>query len=360
MWYEFLVAKGLLPDFLMRFGMWIHFVARRLHEPSSIEQRRQKFNEFLESMKESPIALSTSEANEQHYEVPTEFFDLCLGSRKKYSCCLYENMGWRKGQWADNLDKAEEKMLALTCERVKIKDGERVLDLGCGWGSFCLYAAEKFPNCEIVAVSNSNTQRKYIQKTATSKNLTNIEVITADINHLGLEDLDLDESEKFDRVVSIEMFEHMRNYETLLKKISSFCKPGGTLFVHIFAYKGFPYYMKEKTSSGFMAKYFFTEGLMPSDDMLLHFPEHFFLIDSWRVNGRHYFKTCMAWLKNMERNKAKVLPLFEKTYGKDNGKKWYRFWRVFYLSCAQMFHFARGNRWFVAHYLFQNRGTKDQ
>src|SRR6056297_142147 len=206
MWFEILLKRHIVPDLVVRFFIWVHFVIRRLKEPRNIEMRQDKLQKFIKDLKQSPIALETDIPNDQHYEVPSEFFKYIMGEHMKYSCCLFNEGRRGKRNWAKHLDKAEEKMLALTVKRAGIKDGMDILDCGCGWGSLALYAAEKFPNSKIVAISNSSTQKDYIIKIAGEKNLKNIEVITCDIKHFEIE-------RKFDVITSIEMFEHMRNYE---------------------------------------------------------------------------------------------------------------------------------------------------
>ncbi len=346
MWFDFLIGNHLVPDALVRFFIWTHFFKRRVQEPRNVEKRVKKFKDYIEIMNSSPIALVTEKPNEQHYELPTEFFQYCLGPHMKYSSCIYPKRMWRKKSFVEHLERAEQEMLELTCQRAHIHDGDKILDVGCGWGSLSLFMARKYPNSKITAVSNSSTQKEYIDNVAQQEGLQNIHVITADMKDFTTE-------EKFDRITSVEMFEHMRNYGELLNNLSSFLRQNGTLFIHIFAYRGFPYLMEVKRSAGFITKYFFTGGMMPSDDLLLFFTDNFRLREYWPVNGRHYYKTLMAWLEKMKMHKREIIPILKNTYGEKNARKWWNFWRMFYISCGQMFKFARGNRWIVAHYLFE-------
>ncbi|MBD3351792.1 MAG: methyltransferase domain-containing protein [Candidatus Lokiarchaeota archaeon] len=359
MWFDFLLAHHLIPDLFVRIGLWLHFLRRRLHDPINVEKRSKYMNEYLKIMKNQPIALSTERANEQHYEVPTEFFKIVLGARKKYSCCWYPkanlNYLFNKRRLVRDLDNAESKMFEITAKRALIKNGESILDLGCGWGSFTLYVAEKFPDCSITAISNSKTQKKYIEGIAKSMRYQNIKVITANISDFSVDEFlkRNDRKEKFDRIISIEMFEHMRNYEMLMAKLSKILKPNGTLFIHIFARSGLPYLMSVKKTSGFISKYFFTGGMMPSEDLILYFQEHFKIAQKWHINGLHYYRTLMAWLKKLRMNRKAIKRIFDRAYGEGSGTKWYNYWKIFFISCGEMFRHAFGNRWFVVHYLLK-------
>lgn len=339
---DLMLTKNLLPDPVIRFGIRRLLKERLAGEQKATAEEQQKgFMELVNFLKNSPIAVNTTEANEQHYEVPAKFFGTALGHRLKYSC----------GYWdADtkNLDEAEVKMLDLTCKRAGIKNNEDILELGCGWGSLTLYMAEKFPQSRITAVSNSRTQKEYIDGEAAKKGLTNINIITADMNEFTT-------SNKFDRIVSVEMFEHMRNYSALFEKVNSWLKPGGELFVHIFAHKKYAYLFEVKDSSDWMSKYFFTGGIMPSDNLLLYFAGNFEIKNHWIVNGEHYEKTANAWLENIDNSKDEVLQLFGKTYGEKDKLKWFIYWRVFFMSCAELWGFNKGEEWFVSHYLFKKR-----
>ena len=342
--YHSFLEKGLIPDFLIRVGIR-RLLRERLKEEKNENPTAQKKHllSLIEELKNSPIAIETRSANEQHYEVPTEFYQLCLGKHLKYSSCFYK-------EGVTDLNSAERDMLELTCERAELKDGMDILELGCGWGSLSLFMAEKFPNSTITSLSNSRTQKIFIDGEAKKRGITNLTIITADMNAFSTD-------KKFDRIVSVEMFEHMRNYRELMKRISSWLKEEGRLFVHIFTHKEYAYKFEVKNASDWMSKYFFTGGIMPSNDLLFHFNEHLTKEKFWIVNGIHYSKTAEAWLKNMHRNKEKVIRIFERSYGKENALKWFVYWRVFYMACAELWGFNKGNEWMVCHYLFEKRAT---
>ncbi|CAO1614834.1 unnamed protein product [Parajaminaea phylloscopi] len=311
----------------------------------------QKKLEYIDSLKKTEIAIETDTANKQHYEVDTDFMLSCLGKRAKYSCCLYET-------GRESLDEAEEAMLASYCSKAQLKDGQDVLDLGCGWGSLSLYLAEKYPNSRIKSLSNSKTQKVYIDRTAKERGLSNLEVFTGDVKVY-----DFPSDIRFDRVLSIEMFEHMKNYSLLFKKVSSWMKDGGDslLFIHIFCHKTMPYHFEQ--DDGWMAQNFFSGGTMPCHDLFLHFQQDVVLEDMWWLNGNHYGKTCEDWLKKQDANNRggrAVKALREDAQKKgidplEGEKTFYRF-RVFYLACAEFFATRGGEEWGVGHYLFRKRG----
>ena len=343
-----LLERDLLPDAVIRFGIR-RLLAERLRDErrGDVEAQQASLMRLVERLRESPVAIATREANEQHYEVPTAFFEQVLGPHLKYSSCYY-----RAG--ATSLGEAEAAMLGLTCERARLRDGEDILELGCGWGSLTLWMAAQYPGARITAVSNSRTQKDFIDARAAERGLRNVEVITCDANVL-----DFPAGRRFDRVVSVEMFEHMRNYETLLRRIAGWMRPEATLFVHIFTHKELAYPF-EVTGSGdgpgdWMSKYFFTGGIMPSDDLLLYFQSDLQVREHWHVPGRHYQQTAEAWLTNMDRARASILPLFESTYGRADARKWWVYWRVFFMSCAELWGYRGGEEWIVSHYLFQRR-----
>ena len=349
--YPSFLEKGLIPDFLIRIGIR-RLLRERLREEKKEHTDAQKKHllNLIEELKNSPIAIETGSANKQHYEVPTEFYQLCLGKHLKYSSCFYK-------EGITDLNIAEHDMLELTCERAELKDGMDILELGCGWGSLSLFMAEKYPKSNITSVSNSRTQKIFIDEEAKKRGITNLTIITADMNTFSTD-------KKFGRVVSVEMFEHMRNYRELMKRISTWLKEDGKLFVHIFTHKEYAYKFEVKDETdhasgqaNWMSNYFFTGGIMPSNDLLFHFNEHLTKEKFWIVNGIHYSKTAEAWLKNMDIHKEEIIPIFEKSYGKESALKWFVYWRVFYLACAELWKFNKGNEWMVCHYLFEKRAT---
>jgi len=335
-----LAEKGLLPDSFIRFGIK-RLCSERLAKASSFsdEDMEKEHAAWIEVLKKSPIALVPEKANEQHYEVPPRLFELVLGNKLKYSSGF-----WPEG--VSSLDQSESAMLDLTSERAGLVDGQDILELGCGWGSLTLYMAEHFPKSKITAVSNSNDQRQFIEERCRQLKLDNVRVITADMNDFRAEGL-------FDRVVSIEMFEHMRNYEKLLGRVNTWLKKEGKLFVHIFSHQKVAYPFEDNDDADWMAREFFSGGQMPSHRLLMSFPGQMKIEKDWRVSGTHYEKTSLAWLQKMDKNKAEVLELFKKTYGENDAKSWFQRWRIFFMSCEVLFGFGRGSEWGVSHYLFE-------
>ncbi|WP_158797755.1 cyclopropane-fatty-acyl-phospholipid synthase family protein [Pedobacter sp. L105] len=340
MWYDSLIQQNKLPDFILRKGVR-NLVKQRLNDEiaGDAEIQQQRFNALLEELRNSPIAINTADANQQHYEVPTEFYQYCLGKHLKYS----------SGYWKDGvtaIDTSEEDMLEITCQRADLQSGQNVLELGCGWGSLSLYMSAKYPDSKFTVVSNSSTQKAHIDQAAKDRNIKNLTVITADMNTFQID-------QTFDRVVSVEMFEHMRNYQLLLQKVDGFLKADGKLFVHIFTHETLAYKFEVKDETDWMSKYFFTGGIMPSNHLLTYFNDDLTIENLWVVNGMHYSKTSEAWLSNMDRHKKEIMPIFEKTYGKDQALKWWVYWRLFYIACAELFGYRNGNEWMVCHYLFK-------
>ncbi|MDY0022355.1 cyclopropane-fatty-acyl-phospholipid synthase family protein [Arenimonas caeni] len=335
-----LCERGLVPDALTRFGIR-RLCAQRLREEGAddLDLADGCFRDLLGQLRDSPIAIETDAANEQHYEVPARFFELCLGRRLKYSSAFYAT-------GRETLDEAEDAMLALYGERAELADGQHILELGCGWGSLTLWMAERFPNARITGVSNSRSQREHILAQAARRGLGNVQILTCDVNRLELP------AESFDRVVSIEMFEHMRNYRRLLGNIAGWLRPGGKLFVHIFAHRFLMYPFLTEGEDNWMGRYFFTGGLMPSADTLLHFQEDLRLEQRWLLPGTHYQRTANHWLENQDRNREEVLEVLAATYGADQAARWHQRWRMFWMACAELFGYEGGRQWLVAHYRF--------
>ncbi|KAG5457756.1 MAG: S-adenosyl-L-methionine-dependent methyltransferase, partial [Olpidium bornovanus] len=373
-WLELILDTGYVPDFILRRG--IRYLNRKrlaeLDYRRDLTAAQEKKMVYIEGLKKRPIAEHTEKANEQHYEVATGFFHLHLGARMKYSSCLYP-----EGLATGELNKAEDHMLELYTVRAQLEDGMDILDLGCGWGSLCLYLCEarfrrgggislarlacrrarhgremsKYPNCKISALSNSNGQREYIEGVAKAKGFKNLTVYTGDVK-----DFQFEKQGRFDRVLSIEMFEHMKNYEFLLAKIAGWLKPGGMLFVHIFVHRQQPYDFVADES--WMAKHFFTGGTMPAFDTLSYFQRDLWLRKAWYVSGENYGKTSEAWLARLDAARDGALRFLEATYGgPEQAEIWFRRWRIFYLAVAELFSHNRGQEWGVGHYLFEKKAA---
>ncbi len=332
--------RRLLPDSLVRAGMR-RLCARRLDQigasGSTTHTDPEALEVFAAQMRQGPVAPVPEQANKQHYEVPAAFYALALGKHKKYSSCY----------WADDtttLTDAEEHSLRTTCERAGLQDGMDVLELGCGWGSLTLWMAAAFPHARITAVSNSASQRAFIIKTATERNLKNITVVTRDMNDFTTE-------QQFDRVVSIEMFEHMRNYQELLRRISTWLRPGGRLFVHIFAHRSRPYEFATQGDEDWMAKHFFTGGIMPCQQIFNAFEQHMVVENAWTWDGTHYQKTAEAWLQNLDNARAQAAQTLASANPSTPAALQVNRWRMFFMACAETFGYNHGAEWLVAHYL---------
>jgi cyclopropane-fatty-acyl-phospholipid synthase len=338
---ENLLERGLLPDFLIRFGIR-RLLRDRLQQEQVLdpEQVQARLMAHIAACDAAPIADETKAANEQHYEVPAAFYEKVLGPNRKYSSGLW-------GPGADTLETSEANMLRTTCERGELKDGMRVLDLGCGWGSLSMWIARNYPNCKVLGVSNSNSQRESILQRAKAQGLTNLEIVTADANVF-------EPGRTFDRVFSIEMFEHMKNWRKLLARVASWLDRDGKLFIHIFTHRNAGYPFVADGDNDWMARQFFTGGQMPSDSQMLYYQDDLAIEAHWRVCGQHYQKTSEAWLVNMDRNRDTLWPLFEQTYG-NRAKAMWNGWRTFFMACAELWGFDQGREWFVSHYRFHKR-----
>jgi cyclopropane-fatty-acyl-phospholipid synthase len=334
-----LAERGWIPDVALRAAIRSQCADRLRTERAGGPQRYQQ---VLDLLRNSPIAVHTDAANSQHYEVPAEFFVRSLGPRLKYSCAYYPD-------GTESLGEAEEKMLRLYGERAGLTDGQAILELGCGWGSLTLWMAEHYPNARITAVSNSNTQRRYIESECARRGLRNVHVITHNVISLELP------AATFDRCVSIEMFEHMRNYGHLLERISQWLKPQGKLFVHIFAHATLQYPFETAGSDNWLGRHFFTGGLMPAADTLLWFQKHLQIEQRWQVAGTHYERTANHWLENQDAHRDEIMDLFARTYGGDSAQLWFQRWRMFWMACAELFGYDNGREWMVCHYLFTPR-----
>jgi cyclopropane-fatty-acyl-phospholipid synthase len=337
---ERIVDSGLLPEPILRAGIRAICALRLREERRSIEAEQARHQALVEELRASDIAIATEAANAQHYEVPAAFFETVLGPHLKYSSAY-----WPAG--VDELGAAEAAMLALSAERAGLADGQDILDLGCGWGSLSLWAAARYPNSRIVAVSHSVAQRAVIEARAAERGLTNVTVRTADVRSLDLA------PRSFDRVVSIEMFEHMRNYELLLRRIAGWLRPDGALFVHLFAHRRHAYPFEDAGRADWMAREFFTGGLMPSTQLLHHFQSDLRLDAEWHVSGVHYQRTAEAWYRNLVQNRAAIEAILATGY--QDAPRRYQRWRVFFLACAELFGYRGGREWLVAHYRFTCR-----
>jgi cyclopropane-fatty-acyl-phospholipid synthase len=335
-----LAERGLLPDSLVRTGIR-RLCRQRLAQEARgpLERQAEHLADFIESLRHSPVAIHTQEANDQHYELPAAFFKLCLGKRLKYSSCYYPD-------GVESLDDAEEAMLALYGARAELADGQDILELGCGWGSLTLWMAERYPRSRITAVSNSRSQAVHIRTQCLERGLENVRIITGDVNSLALE------AEQFDRCVSVEMFEHMRNYEVLLARIAGWLRPGGKLFVHIFAHQTLMYPFETAGEDNWLGRHFFTGGLMPSTETLLWFQSDLTLEQRWKLSGKHYERTANAWLANQDRHGEQVLALLCQAYRPELAALWMQRWRMFWMACAELFGYDEGRQWLVAHYRF--------
>jgi cyclopropane-fatty-acyl-phospholipid synthase len=331
-----LIDRGVIPDRVLRAGIR-RLLDQRLRDEGRYDEalRFARRGKVFATLEQAPIAVAADRANEQHYEVDPELFAVVLGHRLKYSCGYFPT-------GTESLDSGEDAMLELTADRAGLADGQAILDLGCGWGALSLWAAERFPNAAILAVSNANNQRTFIESRARERNLGNLHVITADVSTLELD-------RRFDRIVSVEMFEHVRNHSRLLRRIRQWLHDDGRLFVHTFCHQTLTYTFDGQGSSDWMARHFFTGGLMPSADLLERWSDDLSVEQRWLVGGRHYARTLELWLRRLDLCRDQVLKALERTYGRADRDRWYRRWRVFFMACAELFAYAGGTEWMVAH-----------
>ncbi|HNB21198.1 MAG TPA: cyclopropane-fatty-acyl-phospholipid synthase family protein [Candidatus Melainabacteria bacterium] len=345
-WMYKAIATDLVPEWIIRAGIRNMLGQKiRTETKPNTELQKKAILDFVNELKSSPIAIHTDAANRQHYEVPARFFELVLGPRLKYSSALWL-------QDTEDLAQAEINMLETYCRRADLKDGQTVMDLGCGWGSLSLYLAEKFPSSNIVAISNSSTQKQFIDSQLQKRGLKNVTVVTANIANYDTE-------LEFDRIVSVEMFEHLKNYRAMFAKVSRWLRPDGKLFIHIFTHKHFAYHYEDKDGTDWLTRNFFEGGTMPSEDLFLYFQEDVRILEQWSVPGIHYQKTAEAWLKTMKGKRKEVMEIMAQTYGEKDALQWWSFWKLFFLACAELWGYKNGTEWTVSHYLFE-RQRKDQ
>lgn len=333
--------RGLIPDYLSRGGIKNMLVQRLDSLPGDdVERHADYLQGFIQQMTSTAIAVCTEKANEQHYELPAAYFNRVLGAHRKYSCCYWDPD-------TTTIHEAESRALEITCERAEIANGQQILELGCGWGSLTLWMAEQYPAAEITAVSNSSSQRAWIEGQAMDRGLSNVRVITADMNSFSPET-------SFDRIISLEMFEHMRNWDKLFGRVAQWLKGQGKFFIHIFCHRTTPYLFEVGEENDWMSRYFFSGGMMPSAELPLFFQRDLVVGKCWTWSGEHYAKTLAAWLERHDLYRDEVLAIFRDVYG-DQAFLWFIRWRLFYLACEELFRFRQGNEWFVSHYLFHKR-----
>ena len=337
--------QGRIPDFVIRRGIR-GLVRARLDElePGNPSKAAALNERFVASMDAAPIAPLPLLANEQHYEVPEQLFGAVLGPHRKYSCCYFPDR-------VATLEDAETAALQTTCERARLANGQQILELGCGWGSLSLWMAKCYPGSQVTAVSNSGSQRAYIEAQARARGLDNLQVLTRDMNEFAPE-------ARFDRVVSVEMFEHMRNWRALLARVADWLKPNGLFFMHVFCHRSMAYAYEDNGPGDWMSRHFFSGGMMPSDDLPLRFQEHLQLERRWRWDGRHYQRTANAWLANMDARRDRVWPILQRAYGEIEAQRWWSRWRMFFMACAEMWGYDAGRQWWVSHYLFTRRARQ--
>tara|TARA_A100001015_G_scaffold129715_1_gene143910 strand:+ start:486 stop:1535 length:1050 start_codon:yes stop_codon:yes gene_type:complete len=344
--YDKLVESKYIPLFVYRIAIRFLLGSLLRKKKKEFQNNGDSHTSMIKFLSEGSIAVETDSANNQHYEVKPDFYKFVLGKYLKYSSGF-----WDEG--TASLDDAEKSMLELTVERAQIKDGQSILDLGSGWGSLSLFLAKKFPNSEIIAVSNSQSQVDYINSEAERLSYTHLSAQKHDINTLAFD-------RTFDRIISIEMFEHLSNYKMLFEKISSWLSTDGYLMTHIFGHKKYCYPYSIENNKNWIAKHFFTGGIMPNEKIFSYFQTQLLLLKQWRINGIHYHKTCEQWIKRHYLSKNEIVSLFEEYYGKGNGVRKWHAWKIFFLSCSEIFRFKKGSEWMVFHYLFKKKNLVDK
>lgn len=331
-----LVERGLVPDGITRAA--IRRLCSNRAQLALGEAAERESEAFLDTLCREPLAIFPKKANEQHYELPAEFFELVLGPHRKYSCCYFSTP-------ATTLEEAERDALVRTCEHADLQDDQTILELGCGWGSLSLWMAERYPTSAIVAVSNSHPQRHYIEKQARQRSLSNLRVMTADIN-------DFVPQETFDRIVSVEMFEHLRNYDLMLQRLAAWLNPHGKVFVHHFCHRSVAYPFEVEGSANWMGRYFFTGGLMPTANLLSRFPSDLSVTQQWQWSGSHYQRTADEWLALLDERRRPAMNILKRVYGR-NAHRWFHRWRMFFLAVSELFGSRQGSEWFVTHVLLE-------
>jgi cyclopropane-fatty-acyl-phospholipid synthase len=333
-----LAESGQVPDPLVREG-----IRMLLRQREASMEADGAHPDFLQSLEEGSVAIAPPEDHVPHIELPPAFFEQFLGPRMKHSCCLFPNDD-------ETLAAAEAAMLRLSCARAGIVDGMDVLELGCGWGSLSLWMAEHYPACRITAVSGTDRQRGFVEERARRHGLTNLTVITHDMNDFNTDD-------RFDRCVSVEMFERMRNWRELFTRTARWLRPDGRLFLHVFCHEKHAYPYVTGGEAHWIADHFLAGGMMPSYDLAPRMALDFHEEGRWMVNGLHYHHTCRHWLANMDRNEAEILPILKTVYGTGDALLWWHRWRLFHIACAELFGWRGGTAWFVGHYLFNRRAS---